>query len=190
MSSLKALQTRRVAPKTHSLVYEIKEACWWLKNNGYEIQMMWIPSYVGIRSNERNQLAGDAVENRMECHAAVCLSDLLFLSRIRLLEGWQPSSWDGSDMGRFAYSIRPVVSFMTWFSRFERVIISMINRMMANHSCLKSHQGRIGIVESPMCVCSRNYETVNHVLWCSERFDTKRLQLWMNHKAILAIQWY
>jgi hypothetical protein len=47
MSSLKALQTRRVAPSTHSLVYEIKEACWWLKNNGYKIHMMWIPSHVG-----------------------------------------------------------------------------------------------------------------------------------------------
>jgi hypothetical protein len=40
MNSLKALQTRRVAPRTHSLVYEIKEACWWLKNNEYEIHMM------------------------------------------------------------------------------------------------------------------------------------------------------
>jgi hypothetical protein len=40
MSSLKALQTRRVASRTHSLEYEIKEACWWLKNNGYEIHMM------------------------------------------------------------------------------------------------------------------------------------------------------
>jgi hypothetical protein len=40
MSSLKALQTQKVAPRTHSLVYEIKEACWWLKNNVYEIHMM------------------------------------------------------------------------------------------------------------------------------------------------------
>jgi hypothetical protein len=37
MSSLKALHTRKDAPRTHSFVYEIKEACWWLKNNGYEI---------------------------------------------------------------------------------------------------------------------------------------------------------
>jgi hypothetical protein len=39
MISLKALQTRRVAPRTHSSVYEIKEACWWLKNNLYEIHI-------------------------------------------------------------------------------------------------------------------------------------------------------
>jgi hypothetical protein len=35
MRSLKVLQTRKAAPRTHSLVYEIKEACWWLKHNGY-----------------------------------------------------------------------------------------------------------------------------------------------------------
>jgi ribonuclease HI len=53
MSSLKALQTRRVAPRTHSFVYKIKEACWWLKNNWYEIHMMWISSHVGVRGNNR-----------------------------------------------------------------------------------------------------------------------------------------
>jgi ribonuclease HI len=53
MSSLRALQTWKVAPRTHSMVLEINEACWWLKNNGYEIHMMWIPSQVVIKGNER-----------------------------------------------------------------------------------------------------------------------------------------
>jgi ribonuclease HI len=101
-SSLKALQSQRVAPRTHSLVYEIKETCWWLKNNGYEIHMMWILSHVGVKGNERaDQLADDTVRP----------SYFLPLSRVRLLEGWQ-SGWDGSDMERYAYSIWPVVSFM------------------------------------------------------------------------------
>jgi ribonuclease HI len=69
MSSLKALQTRKVAPGTHSLAYEIKEACWWLKSNRYEIQMMCIPSHVGMKSNKRaDQLACDAMENGLEWH--------------------------------------------------------------------------------------------------------------------------
>jgi hypothetical protein len=65
-------------------------------------------------------------------------------------------------MGRYAYSIWPVVSFMPWLRRFDgdRDIISMINRMMANHSCLRSHLGRINNVESPMCVYSWDYETL------------------------------
>jgi hypothetical protein len=77
-----------------------------LKNNGYEIHMMWIPSHVEVRGNERtDQLAGDAVENGIDWHAPVRLSDFLPLSRVRLLEGWQ-NGWDGNDMGRYyAYSI-------------------------------------------------------------------------------------
>jgi hypothetical protein len=58
----------------------------------------------------------------------------------------------------------------------DRVIISMINWMIANHSCRRSHLGRIGIVY----VCSRKYETVDHVLWSCERFDAKKPQLWMD----------
>jgi hypothetical protein len=78
-------------------------------------------------------------------------------------------------VGRYAYSIWPVVSIMPWIRRFDgdRVIISMINRMMANQSCLRSHLGRISIGEGPMCVCSRDYEIVDHV-------SAEKLQLWMD----------
>jgi hypothetical protein len=114
----------------------------------------------------------------MEWHASVRFSNFLPLSRVRLLEGWQ-SGWDGSDMRKYVYSIWPVVSFMPCFRPLDgdRVIISMINRIMANHSCLT----RIGIVESPICVCfcSRDYETVDHVLWGCERFDAEKSQLWL-----------
>jgi hypothetical protein len=58
---------------------------------------MWIPSHVGARGNKwADELAGDAVENGP--------SDFVRLSRIRLLKGWE-SGWDGSDMGRYVYSI-------------------------------------------------------------------------------------
>jgi hypothetical protein len=93
-------------------------------------------------------------------------------------------------MGRYAFSIWSVVSSKLWLRCFDgdQVIISIINRMMANHSCLRSHWVRIGIVESPMCVCSRDYETVDHVLWGCERFDAERLQLWMDLK-LTGIEW-
>jgi hypothetical protein len=136
---------------------------------------MWIPSHVGERGNERaDQLAGDAVENDIEWHAPVCPSDFLNLSRVRLLEGWH-SSWDGSDMGRYAYSIWPVVSFMPWLRRFvgNRVIISMINRMMANHLCLRSHLVRIGSV----CLFTG--------LWDSEQCIFRMREIWRQKAATL-----
>jgi hypothetical protein len=90
--------------------------------------------------------------------------------------------WRGCANHYLIESRNYVVLFMPWFRRFvsDRVIITMIDRMIANPSCLRSHLGQIGIVESPMCVCSRDYETVDHVLWGCEIFVAERPQLWMD----------
>jgi ribonuclease HI len=48
MSSLRAMRTRKISPRTHSLVYEIKEASWWLERHGHGIHIMWISSHVGL----------------------------------------------------------------------------------------------------------------------------------------------
>jgi hypothetical protein len=58
-----------------------------------------------IEGHERaDQLASNAVENGKEWHAPVRPFEFLPLSRVRLLEGWQ-SGCDGSDMGRYAYTL-------------------------------------------------------------------------------------
>jgi hypothetical protein len=53
-----------------------------------------------------------------------------------------------------------------------------MNRMMFNHSCLRSHLGRINIVENLLCVCLGDYKTIDHAMWSCERQDSERWQLW------------
>jgi hypothetical protein len=66
---------------------------------------------VEVKGNKRaDQLAGDAVQNGIEWHAPVQSSVFIPFSRVRLLEGWQ-SGWNGSNMGRYAYSIWPLLYF-------------------------------------------------------------------------------
>jgi hypothetical protein len=93
------------------------------------------------------------------------------LSRARMLDSWQ-CGWSGGDMGRYTYSILPSVSLVPWFRRFDssRCVVTSMNRMMSNHSCLRSHLGRINIVKNLLCVCSRDYETIDHVMWSCERY--------------------
>jgi hypothetical protein len=63
------------------------------------------PVICGVKGNKQaDQLAGIAVKNDMEWHAPVRPSNFLPLCRAKLLKGWQ-SGWDGSKMGRYAYSI-------------------------------------------------------------------------------------
>jgi hypothetical protein len=100
MSSLRALQTQKISPRTHSVVYEIKEASWWLQRHGYGIHIMWIPSHVGVMGNERaDRLTGEAVQGDTEFAAPVRRYDLPPLSRVRMLDGWQ-CSWNEGGMGR------------------------------------------------------------------------------------------
>jgi hypothetical protein len=40
-----------------------------------------------------------------------------------------------------------------------------------------SHLVRFGIVEDPMCVCLKDYETVDHLIWHYERFGSERYRL-------------
>jgi hypothetical protein len=73
---LRALQSRKISPKTHSLVYAIKEDSWWLERHGYGIHIIWIPSHVGVMGNERSdRLAGEAVQCDTEFAPPVRPSD-------------------------------------------------------------------------------------------------------------------
>jgi hypothetical protein len=115
MSSLRALRTQKISHRTHSthsLVYEIKEASWWLERQGYKIHIMWIPSHVGVMGNERaDRLAGEAARDGTEFAAPVRPFDFQFLSKARMLDGWQ-CGWSGGAMGRYTYSILPSVSLV------------------------------------------------------------------------------
>jgi hypothetical protein len=141
---------------------------------------MWIPSHVGVMSNERaDRLAGEAAHGGTEFATPVRPSDFRPLSRSRMLDGWQ-CGWSGGAMGRCIYSILLSVSLVPWFRRFDssRCVVTSINRMMSNHSCLRSNLGRIDIVENLLCICLRDNETIDHVMWSCERYDSERRQLW------------
>jgi hypothetical protein len=61
---------------THSFVYEIKEASWWLERHDYVIHIMWITSHVGVRGNER--------VDRLAIRSLLLLSDFLNVGRYRV----------------------------------------------------------------------------------------------------------
>jgi hypothetical protein len=84
------------------LVYEINEACWWLKRHAY-IHIIWIPSHVGVMGNKQaDRLAGQAVQGDTE-FAAIQPSDFRTLSRVRMLDGWQ-CGWSKGGISRQVYT--------------------------------------------------------------------------------------
>jgi ribonuclease HI len=50
--SIKAMLSRKIKHQTHPMVYECKQLCWSLCQNGIEVNLMWIPSHVRLVGNE------------------------------------------------------------------------------------------------------------------------------------------
>jgi hypothetical protein len=62
---------------------------------------------------------------------------------------------------------------------------------MSGHSSVRSHLDRFRTVEDTMCVCLKDYETVDHLIWHCERFWSERHRLimhwssWMCYMGLL-----
>jgi hypothetical protein len=48
---------------------------------------------------------------------------------------------------------------------------------MSGHCAARSHLSRFRTVEEAMCVCLKDYEAVDHLMWHCERFETERRSL-------------
>jgi hypothetical protein len=91
--------------------------------------------------------------------------DFQGLARSVLLREWQ-GNWETTDTGRFAHSIPPKVS-RPWFEgqREDNKFVSTVSRIVSGHCAARSHLSRFRIVKEAMCVCLRDYKTVDHLIW-------------------------
>jgi hypothetical protein len=95
-----------------------------------------------------------------------------------LLMDWQ-SRWD---MGRYAFSIFPRARLSPWFLNVvaDRPVITVISRLISNHTRVRAHLSRINIVPETMC----GYETVDHILWSCPLYLHERIQLSTSNRPI------
>jgi hypothetical protein len=96
-----------------------------------------------------------------------------------LLMDWQ-SRWDGGDKGRYAFSIFPRVRLSPWFLDVvvDCPVITVISRLISNHTRVRAHLIRINIVAEALCGCGCDYEMVDHILWSCSLYRHERIQLW------------
>jgi hypothetical protein len=78
---------------------------------------------------------------------------------------WQ-SRWDGGGMGRYSFSIFPRIRLSPWFLDVvaDRPVITVIYRLISNHTRVRAYLSRINIVAEALCGCGCDYETVYHIL--------------------------
>jgi hypothetical protein len=67
-------------------------------------------------------------------------------------------------MGRYTFSIFLRVRLSSWFLDVvaDRPVITVISRLIFNHTRVRAHLSRINIVAEALCGCGCDYETVDH----------------------------
>jgi ribonuclease HI len=52
LRSIEGLRSRKISPRTHSIVYGCKKVLWWFRANQFVVRLMWVPTHVVIDSNK------------------------------------------------------------------------------------------------------------------------------------------
>jgi hypothetical protein len=128
MSSIRAMESRKISLHTHPFVYDCKQKCWQLARSGREVSFMWVPTHVGIAGNEMGDFeVRQATLGNMLYNTQSVARDLLTVAKQRMLNEWQ-KSWEVTETGSFSHSIFPRVSLRLWFEewRAERKPITTV----------------------------------------------------------------
>ena len=180
LSVVKAIENVENTFKTHFVIGEIMNLTEEMATKGIEINLLWVPSHKGIKGNEIvDELAQQALDDPNVIHnLALHFSEIPAARKAACKEKWQ-TQWTNSEKGRYSYSIIPTVKEKSWYkeSPLDRKSIIFWNRIIANHTRSKDSLNRHKIVNSSICSCGKNYQTVNHLLFeCEETISSVMLQ--------------
>lgn len=172
LSVIESIQNTVNGFKRHFIIGEILNLIEVMARKGAEIHLWWVPSHKGIRGNEVvDELAQQAInEPEINHDIALHFSEIPAARRAALLEKWQ-MQWNNSDKGRFCYSIIPKIKTTAWYKEtpFDRKSIIFWNRIISNHTRCKNSLNRFLIINSPLCSCGDNYQTIDHLIFeCHE----------------------
>jgi ribonuclease HI len=141
LSSIMSMGSKRIAHRNHPVVYECKQLCWSLCQNGFEVKLMWILSHVGPIGNE----LVDERKRQMALEASLHLRPTIVSKRFS----------ECGQTGIFAHSIFPDVTHRPWFEgqKEDRRFVCTVSRVLSGHCFVRLHLGRFRIVEDLMSVC-------------------------------------
>jgi len=170
-SVLEALSSHQRKSNTNYLIPLCRNKFHSLSDSNCVINLVWVPSHVGIPGNERaDSLAGQAALNgRKPKFKVPCTDYCAFSSRV-LREKTSAFLEDSFlSKGKQFYSLyfKNNPPPQPWFARLSipREQIVSITRLRSNHYNLNASLHRKNIIPSASCDCGDPHQDINHIIF-------------------------
>lgn len=161
------------------IIEEIKDKIKHLQDNGWIIHIKWVKAHVGLYENElADYLAKKAAQDDISevVYNMIPRTHIIREAEEKGLRTWQ-NQWENTTKGATSKMFFPSVQerLKQWIP-----LNSQTTAILTGHGKTREYYNRFKILESAMCKCNQQNQTVNHLIYECNLLNSERLILKQN----------